>query len=241
MCTRIFKHKLKELLFNNNTQNNYKIIPRSKNFELKLNKSLINTQIKIKKDYNILPFRHISQFYLNSKDLDTLKPKNNINKGINKVLDMMNNSNNVNNIYYETINNINNNKKRSIKRNNTFQSIHIKNDILLNKPPVILRNDIFKLDRNFLREISPINNFILKKKNMNKYKNIFMNNKKSKNNYYFNLNKTNSSNIKLTKFDCDIYNNKSEFTTNKTIKINNCKKSSFERTNSFFKFNTLKF
>jgi hypothetical protein len=236
MCTRIFKHRLKEILFNN-TQNNYKIIPRSKNYELKLNNSLINTQIKIKKDYNILPFKQINQFYLNSKDLDSLKRRNNINKGFNKVLDMMNNSSKINSIYYETINNINNNKKR----NNTFQSIQIKNDILLNKPPVILRNDIFKLDKNFLREISPINNYILKKKKLNKYKNSFMTIKKSKNNSYFNLNKTKNSKIKLKKFDCDIFNNKSEFITNETIKINNYKKMSFERANSFFKFNTLKF
>ena len=236
MCTRLFKHRLKELLFNN-SQNNYKVIPRSKNFELKLNHSLINTQLKIKKDYNILPFKHISQFNLNSKDMDTLKPKNNINK----VLDMMNNSNKINSIYYETINNINNSKKRNIKRNNTFQSINIKNDILLNKPPVILRNDIFKLDKNFLREISPINNYILKKKKLNKYKNSLMNNKRSKNSCYFNLNKFKNSNIKLKKFNCDIFNNESEFKENKTIKINNCKKMSFERANSFFKFKTLKF
>ena len=235
MCTRIFKHRLKELLFNN-TQNNYKIIPRSKNFELKLNHSLINTQLKIKKDYNILPFKHISQFNLNSKDLETLKPKYNINK----VLDMMNNSIKINSIYYETINNINNSKKANIKRNNTYQSIHIKNGISLNKPPAILRNDIFKLDKNFLREISPINNYILKKKKLNKYKNSFMNHKKSKNSCYFKLNKTKNSNIKLKKFDCDIFNNKSELQANKTIKINNCKKMSFERANSFLKFNTLK-
>ena len=240
MYTRIFKHKLKDILFNN-TQNNYKIISRSKNFDLKLNNSLINTQLKIKKDYNILPFKHISQFYLNPKDMDTLKPRNNINKGYNKVLDMMNNSNNINSIYYETINNINNYKKRDIRRNYTFQSIHLKKDKLLNKPPVQLRNDIFKLDKNFLREISPINNFILKKKKMNKYKNSFLSHNTIKNNSYFNLNKTKNSNITLKKFDCDISNNKSEFKTNKTIKINNCKKISFKKANSFFKFNTLKF
>ena len=120
------------------------------------------------------------------------------------------------------------------------QSIHIKNGISLNKPPAILRNDIFKLDKNFLREISPINNYILKKKKLNKYKNSFMNHKKSKNSCYFKLNKTKNSNIKLKKFDCDIFNNKSELQANKTIKINNCKKMSFERANSFLKFNTLK-
>ena len=129
MYRRIFKNKLKELLFNN-TQNNHKIISRSKNFDLTLNNSLINTQIKIKKDYNILPLKHISKFNLNSNALDTLKQKNNnINKDINKILDLMNNINNINNIYCETIDNINNNKKRYLKRNNTFQSIKIKNDI----------------------------------------------------------------------------------------------------------------
>ena len=74
-------------------------------------------------------------------------------------------------------------------RHGTFKRFNKVNLGVLNKPPLTLDNELFKLDKNFLREISPINNFII----VNKKKNDYLKKKKRelmdiKDSFYFDIN-----------------------------------------------------
>jgi hypothetical protein len=231
----IFKNKLRNLLLSNYVNTTNKI---TLNNDSTINKAFINTHRKIHKDNNILPINGISPFRnLTSKNYDTIKPnknydKNKLTKNLSKIKILIE-INKLNNKKEDlkTIEpiNFNHNKKiKNFRRNNTFQKLNKENSTsLLNKPPRFLGNALFTLDKDFIKEISPINNFINVNKKVNEYK---KRNTEKTDNFYCNQN-MNTINNKVFKYDI---RNKNR---NKYITKSN--KSIIQRRNpSFLKFNT---
>ena len=229
----IFKNKLRNLLLYNYININNKI---TINNDSAISKALINTHRKIHIDNNILPINGISPFRnLTSKNFDTIQPKRDYDK--NKLIKNRNKMkilieiNKLNNKKEElkTIEpiNFNHNKKiKNLRRNNTFQKLNKENATsLLNKPPRFLGNVLFTLDKDFIKEISPINNFINVNKKVNEYKK--RNTEKNDNFYY------NQKTINNKVFNYDIFNK------DKNKYITKSNKSIIQRRNpSFLKFNT---
>lgn len=211
MSSSLFKHKIKELL---HSKTNSKNITRN-NFELKLNNTLINTSRKIKRNNTSISITYISPFhYFHSKKLSRIKSINKYDIQINKkeknlrqikIFDEINNFRNMNNnnnfdkINFKTIEYFNKYKRRnSLKRYNSFKGLNNKEKIhILNKAPKTLKNELYKVDKNFLKGISPIENFINMNKRINEYKKekkgIFM---EKQDNFYFDINSIREKNKK---------------------------------------------
>jgi hypothetical protein len=233
----IFKNKLRNILLSNyiNTTNKNTL-----NNDSTISKALINTHRRIHKDNNILPITGISPFRnLTSKNFDTIKPKKNYDKNkLTKNRNKMKILNEINKLNkkkeelktIETINFSHNKKIKNFRRNNTFQKLNKENATsLLNKPPRFLGNVLFTLDKEFIKEISPINNFINVNKKVNEYK---KRNTEKTDNFYCNQNMKTINN-KVFKYD--IFNKNK----NKYKYITKSNKSIIQRRNpSFLKFNT---
>ena len=225
MSLNTFNEKLKNVLFLNTIHRNYKDISRNNNYNQTLNKSIISTNKKIKRDNITIPLRRISTYHtLNSPKLNSIKTKNDYNyntyifqKNIKniEIFDDINNFKNLNNNnknnYSNTIEYLNDNKKRKIfKRYNSFnfKNINKGKKLRVNIPQLTLKNELYKLDKDFLREISPINNFIYINKMVNEYK---KENKRKiidkKDNFYFLVNSSKDKN-KKTNFKYFDYNKK---------------------------------
>ena len=241
--SNIFKHKLRELLLPNYERNKNKIISRNKNLDQAIEETLINTYRRIKIDNNTLPIREINSFHcLNNIDSFTkrTKSKYDIKKIISnntqikafEEMSTINNFNDIkfNNVTLKTIEYINDNRKRSLKRNKTFQVLNNEKG-LFNKPPLILNDEICRVDKEYLRGISPINNFINMKKKVNEYKNEILG--KKDNFYTKNLIKDKKGKIKYKKFKNKNYEYKNKFDLN-----NNNKKIQFRRVPSLIRFNS---
>ena len=186
MSLNILNQKIKNVLILNDIHHNYKDSSRNNKYNIVFNNSIINTSQKIKRGNITIPIRRINPFHsFHMRNMNTIKAKNNFNYNINKtqkhlkklkIFDDINNFKNINNNNFnetnlKTIEYLNYNKKRkTFKRYNTFKNLNREQKIMANKPPIILKNELFKLDRNFLREISPINNFININKKINEYK-----------------------------------------------------------------------
>ena len=179
-----FNHKIKNLLLHNKTQNYIKDISRN-NHTYDLNTSIITSFTQKKRgDNSIIPIRGINSYmYFGPKESSTIKVKNEYNnknrtyKNLNKIklIDELNKMNNINNgnfnqVTLKTIEYLNYNKKRKIFiRNNSFKGLNKTKAYALNKPPIALKNDLYNLDKKFLKEISPINNFIIVNMKKNEY------------------------------------------------------------------------
>ena len=231
----IFKNKLRNLLLYNYINTTNKI---TLNNDSTISKALMNTHRKIHKDNNILPINGISPFRnLTSKNFNTIKPtknydKNKLTKNLNKIKILIE----INKINYkkeelktiEPFNFSHNKKIKNLRRNNTFQKLYKENSTsLLNKPPRFLGNVLFSLDKDFIKEISPINNFINVNKKVNEYK---KRNSEKNDNFYCNRNMKTINN-KTFKYD---FFNKNRY---KYITKNN-KRIIQRRNPSFLKFNT---
>ena len=244
--SNIFKHKLRELILNNYDQNKSKIISRNKNLDKAIKETFINTYIKNIRDNNNLPIKeinsfnclnHIDSFTKSSKSIYNIKKmiRNNSQIKVFEEINTMKNFNNIkfNDVKLKTTEYINDIKKRSLKRNKTFQILNNEKGFLLNKPSILLNNEIFKIDKEYLIGISPVNHFINMKKKINEYKNEILGNKN--NFFYENLIKDKNGKIKYKKFDIKIYNNKIK------CNLNNNKEMSYRRAPSLIKFNPYKF
>lgn len=230
MSSKNFNNKIKNILLYNNSHKNIKDSSRnSLNYDLILNKSIINTSQKIKRDNSTIQIKGISPYEcFHSKNLSKIKLRNNSNKNNTyknlskmKIYDELNTINHINNMKdtnfnkmtlktIEYMNHSKNKKRKILKRNNTFKRFSKGNIGILNKPPLTLDSELFKLDKNFLREISPINNFII----VNKKKNEYLKKKKRelmdiKDSFYFDINilKDKNKTIKTTDFNYTIWNN----------------------------------
>ena len=237
----IFKNKLRDLLLYNYINATNKATLNKENYNSTISKALINTHRKIHKDNNILQINGISPFSnMTSKNFDTIKPKKNydknkLTKNINKmkILKEISKLNNKNEELktIEPINFFHQKKIKSLRRNNTFQKLKKENATsLLNKPPRRLGNVLFTLDKDFIKEISPINKFINVNKKVNEYK---KRNSEINDNFYYNKN---MKTIKNKEFKYDIFNKN----RNKYITKNN-KSIIQRRTSSFLKFNTINY
>ena len=230
MSSKNFNNKIKNILLYNNSHKNIKDSSRnSLNYDLILNKSIINTSQKIKRDNSTIQIKGISPYEcFHSKNLSKIKLRNSSNnnntyKNLSKmkIYDELNTINHINNMKdtnfnkmtlktIEYMNHSKNKKRKILKRNNTFKRFSKGNIGILNKPPLTLDSELFKLDKNFLREISPINNFII----VNKKKNEYLKKKKRelmdiKDSFYFDINilKDKNKTIKNTDFNYTIWNN----------------------------------
>ena len=175
MSSSILKQKIKDLLHKKNC---FKTISRNDNLHLGLTETLINTSKRIKRNNTAISMKYISPFQcFQSKNISGVKPKNKYEMVKNekhlrqiRIFDEINNftnlKNNLDKINFKTIGNFNhnNNKMRTLKKYNSFKGFNKGKIHILNKKPIELNNELFKFDKKFLREISPINNFI----NMNK-------------------------------------------------------------------------
>lgn len=232
-----FNQKIKHLLLHNNSQNYIKDVSRNTNiYELnesfKNFKTIKNTTTKKPRENKTIPIRNNinSYLYIPTKESSTIKVKNEYNKNrtyknLNriKIFDYLNKMNNINNenfnqITLKTIEYLNYNKKRKIfMRNNSCKKINKVNIYALNKPPIALKNDLYNLDKKFLKEISPINNFII----VNMKKNEYLKEKKKENlenedSFYFGINLMDNKNkkIKHSIFNYNHKKNQNKLTTN---------------------------
>ena len=237
----IFKNKLRDLLLYNYIIAANKISLNNEAYNSTISKALINTHRKIREDNNLLLIKGRREFpNLTSKIFETIKSKNNydknkLTKNLNKIKILFE-INKLNNKKEELKTNeptnFNSNKKiENLRRNNTFQRLNKVNATsLLNKPPRVLGNNLFTLDKDFIKEISPINNFINLNKKINEYKK-----KNIRKIEYFYCNK-NFKKIKNEIFKYDICNkNKNKYITKNNKSIIQ------KRNSSFLKFNTFNY
>ena len=194
MSSTIIKNILKSKYHN-------KIFYRN-NFTLTLSNTLSYTKQKLKRNNTITSIKYTSPCST-KKNEGAIKPKNKYYYAFGKnkeslkqikIFDEINNFSNLNKnfdkINFKTIEYLNSERrKKTLKKYNSFKSINNNKKHITNKPPVILKNELYKLDRNFLREISPINNFMTVNKKVNKFKKenkrILLENQ---DNFYFNVN-----------------------------------------------------
>ena len=237
-----FNHKIKNLLLHNKTQNYIKDISRN-NHTYDLNKSIITsfTQKK-RRDNSTIPIRGINSYYKNR----TYKNLNKI-----KVFDELNKMNNINNdnfnqVTLKTIEYLNYNKKRKIFiRNNSFKRLNKVNAYALNKPPIALKNDLYNLDKKFLKEISPINNFIIVNMKKNEYlKEKRKESSKNEDSFYLGINllkNRKKQKIKHTIFNYNHNKNQHKTGTVGHITKNYINRRINRRIPSCSSFNTIKF
>jgi hypothetical protein len=254
-----FNHKIKNLLLHNKTQNYIKDISRN-NHTYDLNKSIITsfTQKK-RRDNRTIPIRGINSYmYFAPKESSTIKVKNEYNKNrtyknLNKikVFDELNKMNNINNdnfnqVTLKTIEYLNYNKKRKIFiRNNSFKRLNKVNAYALNKPPIALKNDLYNLDKKFLKEISPINNFIIVNMKKNEYlKEKRKESSKNEDSFYLGINllkNRKKQKIKHTIFNYNHNKNQHKIGTVGHITKNYINRRINRRIPSCSSFNTIKF
>ena len=237
MSSTIIKNILK-------SKYNNKIFYRN-NFNLTLSNTLSYTKQKLKRNNTITSIKYTSPSSI-TKKISAIKPKNKYYYALGKnqksikqikIFDEINNYSNLNKnfdkINFKTIEYMNNERrKKTLKKYNYFKSINNNKKHITNKPPTTLKNELYKLDRNFLREISPINNFITINKKVNKFKKenkrILLENK---DNFYFNVNSIRDKNKENKILNCnfsDNYNNKKFIYPNKNNKNYNCRRIEFD-------------
>ena len=240
MTTLVFKHKLRDLLIYDYNKNNCESIKRKNKYELTINNNIINTNKKIKKDNKKLSIKTISPFQcFHTKEYGSIKisknyKRNNKHKNLNEIkifddMSILNTINNINKgkITSKTIEYINfSNKYKIFKRSNTYQGIKQKDSYSIEKFNQ-LKNEFFKLDKNFLKEISPTNKFIQINKKLNEYKKGL---KERKENFYFNINFINDNRQKMEIKKLN-YFNKNKYNMN-------CNKIIYRKVPSLIKLNT---
>ena len=225
MSASILKQKMKDLLHKKNC---FKIISRNDNLHLGLEETLINTSKRIKRNNTAISMKYISPFQcFQSKSISAVKPNNKYEMIKNekhlrqiKIFDEINNltnlKNNLEKINFKTIDNFNHCKNiniRTLKKYNSFKGFNKGKIHILNKKPIEFNNELFKFDKKFLKEISPINNFININKKIDECKKEkkrkFIENKKD--NFYFDINSIRDKNGKRKKFNFKHYNSNKNF------------------------------